>query len=148
MGAVLEPTEQMTPWYAVEVRRESAYVTAAVYNEAHVRQIAGEGAETDEERAAAWHVVDEDTTLAPGTAGALEAALSQVTGHRAYRKWLETGSHAGGARAEVRDGRLLVAAPNSYRYGPKDGSGLVSTVEFGYEDVGPILATVRRLAAG
>ncbi|MEV6565896.1 hypothetical protein [Streptomyces kronopolitis] len=49
--------------------------------------------------------------------------------------------------AELREGRLLVTAPNSYRYGPKDGSGIVSTVEFGYEDVGPVLADLRRLTA-
>lgn len=147
MGAILEATEQMTPWYDVEVRRESAYVTATTYMRAYLRQRSGEGELTDEDRAAAWCPVDEHTVTAPGSAHALAAALSQITGHGAYREWRDSGSHAGGAGAELRDGRLLVTAPNSYRYGEYEGATEISHMEFGYEDVGPILADLRRLDA-
>lgn len=148
MGAVLEPTQAMSPWHSVETRRESAYVGASIYERAVVRMVADRGDVTDEERAAAWHVVDEDTTLAPSPAGALAAALQQVVESDSYLRWRDSGSHEGGAGAVQVDGRLLVTAPNSYRYGPKDESGVASVIEFAYEDVGPVLADLQRIEAG
>lgn len=144
MGAVLEPRPAMTPWYSVEVRRESAYVTATTYLHAHYAQRAGEAEMTDADRAGAWLPVDERTTRAPGTPAALAAAMEQIADHPVYREWRKDGSHAGDAGAELRDGLLLVTAPNSYRYGPKDADE-IATVEVSYEDVGPILADLQRL---
>jgi hypothetical protein len=145
MGAILEPRPDMEPWFNVEVRRESAYVTATTHIRAYHRQKSGEGSMTDEDRAAAWLPVDEHTLLAPGTPQALASALRQITEHHAYREWLRTGSHAGDAGAELRDGRALVSAPNSHRYEEVPDASELSHIEFGYEDVGPILADLQRL---
>ena len=145
MGACLEPTPDMEPWYNVEVRRESAYVSATTYIRAYYRQRSGEGDITPGEKAAAWRPVGERTVTAPGTAKALASALRQIAAHGAYREWLATGSHAGGAGAELRDGQLLVTAPTSHWYAEIEGAAEKSHIEFGYEDVGPILADLQRL---
>ncbi|MFI9026339.1 hypothetical protein [Streptomyces sp. NPDC053560] len=145
MGAILEPSPAMSPWYSVEIRRESAYVGASVYENAAVRMVGGERDVTDEELAAAWRVVDEDTTLAPSPPAALAAALTQIVSTDTYRRWPPGAGHSGGAGAVQVDGRLLVTAPNSYRYGPTDESGIVSTVEFAYADIAPILADLERM---
>ncbi|WP_433856695.1 hypothetical protein [Streptomyces kronopolitis] len=147
MGAVLEPTKAMKPWYDVEVRRESAYVTASVYNRGSIRMLLDEGKLTDEHKAAAWHIADDFTTIAPSPPQALVAALEQIVEHPNYEKWRqEAASHEGGAGVQLDDGRLLVRAPNSYRYGPTDGSTALSTVELAYADVAPLLVDLRRLA--
>ncbi|MEU6628414.1 hypothetical protein ABZ905_08980 [Streptomyces parvus] len=146
MGACLEPTATMNPWYNVEVRRESAYLTATTYINAWYTMRAGEGELTDEHRAAAWHLLDDHTLTAPGTPEALTAALRQIAGHGAYEKWLTGGNHAGGARAELRDGRLVVTLPNSHWYG-EEGAAEISHVEIGYEDVAPVLVDLANLAA-
>ncbi|WP_228994707.1 hypothetical protein [Streptomyces sp. DH8] len=147
MGACLEPTPAMAPWYNVEIRRESAYLTATTYIDAwYTMRYHGEGELTDEHRAAAWHLLDDHTLLAPGTPEALTAALRQITGHGAYQEWLTGGSHTGGAGAELRDGRLVVTLPNSLWYG-EEGAAEISHVEIGYEDVAPVLADLTSLAA-
>ncbi|MGW2951550.1 hypothetical protein [Streptomyces eurythermus] len=145
MGAILEALLDMEPWYSVEVRRESAYVTATTYIRAYYRQRSGEGDITHDEKAAAWLPVGEHTAVAPGTPQALASALRQIIEHRAYREWLASGSHAGGAGAELRDGQLLVTAPTSRWYEEIEGAPEKSHIEFGYEDVGPILADLQRL---
>ncbi|WP_432001592.1 hypothetical protein [Streptomyces sioyaensis] len=149
MGAVLEPTKAMKPWYDVEVRRESAYVTASVYNGASIRTLLEEGELTDQHKVAAWHIADDVTTIAPSPAQPLLAALEQIVEHPNYEKWRQgAASHEGGAGVQLDEGRLLVRAPNSYRYGPADGSTALSTVELAYEDVAPLLVDLRRLAEG
>lgn len=145
MGVCLEPRPDMEPWFNVEVRRESAYVTATTYIRAYYRQRAGEGDITAEDRAAAWMPLDERVLRAPGTPQALASALRQITEHNAYREWLRTGSHSGDAGAELLDGRALVVAPNSHRYEELPDAPELSHIEFGYEDVGPILADLQRL---
>ncbi|MEU8870475.1 hypothetical protein AB0D24_04780 [Streptomyces javensis] len=149
MGAVLEPTEAMKPWYDVEVRRESAYVTASVYNEGSIRTLLDEGELTDEHKAAAWHIADDVTTIAPSPPQPLVAALEQIVEHPSYEKWRQGAApHEGGAGVQLDDGRLLVRAPNSHRYGPTDGSTALSTVELAYADVAPLLVDLRRMAEG
>ncbi|QKW06966.1 hypothetical protein HUT18_11720 [Streptomyces sp. NA04227] len=145
MAAVLEPTEQMSPWYVVEVRRESAYVTAAKYMDGYLRKHFHQGKMTGAERDAAWQLVDKRTVAAPGEPLALVAALEQIVEHGSYQKWWRSGSHADGAGAELRDGRLLVTAPNSHQYGEYQGEKAISHIEFGYEDIGPVLADLRRI---
>ncbi|WP_019548598.1 hypothetical protein [Streptomyces sulphureus] len=145
MGVVLEPTEQMSPWYEVEVRRESAYVSAKKFMAGYLREHFHQGETTDDERAVVWQPVDDTTVAAPGEPPALAAALEQIAGHSRYQAWRSGGSHAGGAGAELRDGRLLVTAPASHRYGEL-GAEIVH-MEFAYEDVGPILADLWRLTA-
>jgi len=147
MGAVLEPTTAMTPWYAVEVRRESAYVTAAMFIEGHLRQYVDEGDMTEDERAAAWFAVGKTTTAAPGTPAALAAALTQITDHPSYGRWLANGGQpAAQAGAELRDGRLLITAPHAHRYAEdKRADGSLGTVEFGYEDVAALLDALAAL---
>ncbi|MEU7323374.1 hypothetical protein ABZ682_22905 [Streptomyces griseoviridis] len=147
MGAILQPLPDMEPWYAVEARRESAYLTAAVYVGATIQQRVGEGVVTDDQRAAAWKPVDEHTIIAPGTPSALASALRQIAEHPAYREWRATGRHAGGAGAELRDGQAVVTAPNSCQYEEVAGAAEVGHVEFDYRDVGPILADLQRLGA-
>ncbi|MEU6595523.1 hypothetical protein ABZ923_41085 [Streptomyces sp. NPDC046881] len=122
-------------------------MTATTYIKAWYRQRAGEGDITADERDAAWRPVDEHTTIAPGTHEALASALEQITEHRAYREWRHTGSHAGGARAELRDGQLHITTPTSHRYAEYEGAAEISHIEFGYEDVGPILADLKRLGS-
>ncbi|MCX5326318.1 hypothetical protein [Streptomyces sp. NBC_00120] len=147
MGAVLEPTAAMKPWYDVEVRRESAYVTASLYNRGSISALLGEGELTDEHKAAAWHIADDVTTIAPSPVQPLVAALEQIVEHPNYEKWRqEAAIHEGSAGVQLDEGRLLVRAPNSYRYGPTDGSTALSTVEFAYEDLAPLLVVLRRLA--
>ncbi|MFF5968217.1 hypothetical protein ACFY64_31740 [Streptomyces collinus] len=147
MGAILEATPTMEPWFNVEVRRESAYVTATTYIRAYYRQRSGEGDITAHEKDAAWRPVGEHEVVAPGTPKALASALRQITEHRAYREWLATGSHAGDAGAELREGKLHVTAPTSHWYEEIEGAAEKSHIEFGYEDVGPILADLERLTA-
>ncbi|MFZ3595079.1 hypothetical protein [Streptomyces sp. BH104] len=149
MGDLLEPTQEMTPWYDVEVRRESAYVTASVYNVGSIRTLLDEGELTDEHKAAAWHIVDDFTTAAPSPPQALAAALEQIVAHPRFEQWSrEPANRESGAGAQLDDGRVLVRAPHSYRYGPSDGSTALSTVEFSYQDVVPLLADLRQIIEG
>ncbi|MFD6941335.1 hypothetical protein ACFWAP_34940 [Streptomyces goshikiensis] len=146
MGAVLEPRPAMEPWFNVEVRRESAYVTATTYILAHYDQQDGKPM-TDEGRAGAWQAIDEHTVGAPGTIEALVSALGQIMDHGAYKEWSTTDSDAPGASAKLVEGHLRVTVPHSHQYGEKGGVKEFATVEFGYEDVAPVLADLHRLSA-
>ncbi|MEU7092985.1 hypothetical protein [Kitasatospora aureofaciens] len=147
MGACLEPTTAMTPWWNVEVRSESAYLNATVYNVAKIRERVGEGSATAEEIEASWVVIDDETTAAPGTAAAFAAALDQILDHpRAYPDWLaEGGVPRTDAHAELRDGQLVVVA-KLYRYEEGREDGRLGCVEIGYEDVVALRDSVAALA--
>jgi hypothetical protein len=102
MGAILEPTPAMTPWWGVEVRSvESAYVSTPNYVRASNRLYLGDGEPTDEERSYAWRV-DAPRYVVPGPPAAFAAALEQVAAHPAYTDWLRrSGQPASQAGAEL-----------------------------------------------
>ncbi|MCF3960285.1 hypothetical protein [Streptomyces fuscigenes] len=143
MGAILKPSTTMTPWWDVEVRRESAYLAASVYVPATLSR---ERTTTAEERAGAWCAIGAWDTLAPGPRSALLAALDQVLTHPRYREWRA----AGGAplpdsiTATLTDDRVLIHAP-LIRYDDELDGGHFAHAELGYEYTAPLRAAVAAL---
>jgi hypothetical protein len=136
----------MTPWWNVEVRRESAYVNASIYNRATSRESIGEATATAEELDASWVIVGKGATAAPGTPAALLAALDQILDHpRVYPDWITAGGvPRTDARAELRDGRLVVIAA-LYRYEEDREDGRLGCVELEYADLVALRASVAAL---
>ncbi|MEU1853927.1 hypothetical protein ABZ499_32890 [Streptomyces sp. NPDC019990] len=147
MGAILEATPAMSPWWAVEMRSvESAYVTTPKYVEASNRLHLGKGQPTDEERAWAWQV-DSDRYTVPGPPAAFAAALEQISGHPAYADWRRRAEpSASDATAELLDGKLVLTMPGAHAYGRDADGGHVAEVEILYRDVAALQAAVAALA--
>ncbi|WP_030236874.1 hypothetical protein [Streptomyces sp. NRRL S-350] len=145
MGACLDPTPAMTPWWNIEMRGESAYLYATVYNAATSRERFEEGVATPEELDASWVIVDAERTQVPGTPEAFIAMLDQILGHPGYPRWIaEGGEPRTTARAEGVDGRLVITA-ELYRYEEGREDGRLGCVEIVYEDVAALRAAVAAL---
>ncbi|MFF8994050.1 hypothetical protein ACF09H_29800 [Streptomyces sp. NPDC014983] len=153
MGAVLDPTPDMAPWWAVESRTESAYLSATVYVPASLRHGTGAARRdvqppTEEEHAGAWLAAGAWDTLAPGPVAALLAALDQVLTHPNYERWTAAGGTPlpESITAELRGGRVLLTAP-LIRYEEELDGGHFAHAELGYEYAAPLRAAVAALAA-
>jgi hypothetical protein len=157
MGACLEPTPAMTPWYNVEVSEGHAELTATSYLRGwyRIREAGGAtdwreaSAYTEEERAAAWITLDPATFATPAApVAALLATLNQIAEHPAYDRWQKAGGQPtpSGARAELgSDGRVLLTGPLIRHPEDKDGDHLHS-VELLFGDVAALLDTVTALS--
>jgi len=131
MGALLEPTEAMLPWWGVEVRRESVYLVARGYSDAMPPE-----ERTDEERAMAWYLDEDGLLTAPGPADALAAAVEQAVQHPSYARWVFKGGQpvVAGSANFVGDRAVLNAAASGYIvYGAVRDGGFLGVVEVTFE---------------
>ncbi|MBT2490619.1 hypothetical protein J7E96_19290 [Streptomyces sp. ISL-96] len=161
MGACLNPTADMRPWFNVEVSGGHAELTATTYLHGWYRireesdgdltdeQLAT--AYTDEERSAAWITYASDTFATPAAPlSAFLATLRQIADHPAYGRWKQEGGQPRptGARAEMRDdGRVLITGPFIRHPSDRDGD-LLQSVELLYGDVAALLDAVTALTPG
>lgn len=145
MGAIQEPTPAMSPWWGVEVRGESFYLTAGQFARPANRRYLGGDATTDAERATAWRV-DGGILTAPGPATALLAALTQAIEHPAYKDWARDHEAAGTTvTAAVQGDRTALVVP-AHVYGKDADDGYVACVELEYQHLAALHAAVAEIA--
>lgn len=138
MGAILEPTQAMLPWWGVEVRRESIYLTAREYSDwqSHER--------SSSVRAMAFRMVD-GVLAAPGPATALLSAFDQALKNQGYKLWKADG-HATSTdvSAYMSGNRIVLDAPVICYGGDADG-GHLAQVEIEYAHVAALRDAVAAL---
>jgi hypothetical protein len=146
MGACLEPTPDMTPWYAVEMHTGAADLTAAVYLRAQYRAKDGDGDLTDADHAAAWRTTGDRTFIAPGTPAALLATLDQIAGHPAYTRWLDSGGEPAfdSVRASLVDGHAVLDVP-TVEVHPQRPETCHTVLVLGFRHVAPLRDAIRPL---
>lgn len=153
MGACLEPTKAMRPWYNVEISGDHAELGAPIYIVAgyrvHPEERAGNGTHyTDEEHAGAWRSISPATVATPvAPVSAILATLDQILKHPDYKRWVKAGGRPTpeGVRAERSlDGRLLLTAP-FHRYAEDRDHGHMESVEILFADVAPLRDAIAAL---
>jgi hypothetical protein len=135
MGALLQPTPEMDP-YAVEVRRESAYLSGSMGDYNAWR----EGEQPDPPRRTIYGSKGEGFAVLADDIPSVLAAFEQIAEHPAYTDWCRS-PHATEIlnanlnwRTEQRDDIVRAYGP-AIIYGDHPAWSPVGTVELRYEDV-------------